>query len=352
MNIQTPTPAPNTDAKSTYRFGASPNRLIQVDVLYFLVTLLFFYVQLHMVVEYAWHQHITLLALFLNLLCFKLGELAHELFDGGPASLWIVLAATSAILSTAMPALWIVYLIFGLSMMKIRVELSAYSARSVKLSSRALGFILAPLYHPLVFALFVAVTFALCLFQSRHIQTNADPRWHWFTLPENKRVYLTMGIHHAHYFIYCYSIPISFAAWSDLPLWSMGLVFFVGWAAYNIYEKWLRPSWTAFIIGHLIGAISLVGLYFAEALSPLLFWWFMTGLGGGTVFMLHRLVPRPADVVDREMSITEGFGHVFGVAAWGVLIFFVSPESPYLAGAILAALSMLIAYNAKKGQPA
>ncbi|MCX7569337.1 hypothetical protein OS242_05140 [Tumebacillus sp. DT12] len=346
---------PNTAAKSTYRFGASPNRLLQMDVLYFLVTLLFFYVQLHMVIQFAWLGHITLLALFLNLLCFKLGELAHELFDGGPAPLWIVLAAGSAILSATMPDLSVLYFVFGLAMMKIRVELSAYSARSVKLSSRALGFILAPLFHPVVFEIFVVATFALCLLHIKHIKTNEAPRLHWFTLPENKRVYWTMGVHHAHYFIYCYSIPISFAAWSDLPMWSMGLVFYVGWAAYNAYEKWLRPSWPAFIIGHFIGALSLIGLYYAEALSPLLFWWFMTGLGGGTVFMLHRLVPRPADVVDRELSITEGFGHVFGVAVWGLLIFTVSPESPYLAGAILAALSMFIAYNASKsknGQPA
>jgi hypothetical protein len=90
------------------------------------------------------------------------------------------------------------------------------------------------------------------------------------------------------------------------------LVFYIGWAAYNAYERFVRPSWKFILIGHIIAAISLIMLGEADTIISISFWWFMIGLGGGTVYMLQPLTcTTPYGLT--ELKISEGFGHVFGI---------------------------------------
>lgn len=59
----------------------------------------------------------------------------------------------------------------------------------------------------------------------------------------------------------------------------------------------------------------------ADTIISISFWWFMIGLGGGTVYMLQPLTcTTPYGLT--ELKISEGFGHVFGILVQ-IVIFFI-----------------------------
>lgn len=145
-------------------------------------------------------------------------------------------------------------------------------------------------------------------------------------------------LHHAHYFIYCYTF------WVILPRFMylyVGLLFPIGWLGYWILEALLREKTNYFeknvlAAGHLVNAVAIVTMPFGN-----IFWviimWFVTGIGGGTAYMLSNIPPTG----DREFF--EDFGHVIGCLIASLSIWVTKdPNTPLWIGAILAIASSIM----------
>jgi hypothetical protein len=134
----------------------------------------------------------------------------------------------------------------------------------------------------------------------------ARPRLLWFELA-----------HHAHYFAYCYTF------WALMPrdlIPFVGPLFVAGWFGYFVLERLLRErtslyDGTILSAGHLICAAALWGMAVTDSVALILGLWFVTGIGGGTAYMLGN-VPNGGD---RELY--EDVGHVVGCAGAALLTF-------------------------------
>lgn len=315
---------------------------LPMDVLYFLLTVLFFYTQLHLAIQFAWNQSISLLTLVLALLCLKSGEALHEFFDGGRLWIWTLLAASSSAVIVLWPELVPFFFLFGLSMMKVRSTVARYSNKKVKVAARTVGFLVAPLSSVKIYLIYIGVLFASCLLYQKLSRQKQQFQCYFPKIRSNFSVYWTMGLHHAHYFAYAYTIPYLFAANTDVPYWLVGLIFYIGWAAYNAYEWFLKPAWNYFILGHILALGALIGLYYSSGVFGISFWWFITGLGGGTVYMLHSFLKEKGVRASREILIAEGFGHVSGILIWGLTSLFMSLEFTIMMAAIFALITTIV----------
>ncbi len=135
--------------------------------------------------------------------------------------------------------------------------------------------------------------------------------------------------HHAHYFIYCYTF------WRlAVPLepWVVGPLFTVGWLAYFVAESVIsrRLHFSSMVMGmgHLLCALCLGGMLMSSNLGWLMVMWFLTGIGGGTAYMLGY----GPQAVGRERA--EDWGHVMGTALGGVLASWTVSSSIWVAGAV------------------
>lgn len=114
--------------------------------------------------------------------------------------------------------------------------------------------------------------------------------------------------HHAHYFAYCYSFwyltPSLISPW-------IGVWFVLGWIAYFVTERIWREGRRVFapkVIagGHLLVAATLIAMPHLNSAGVAL-GWFVTGIGGGTAYMLGNAGQRGP----RERF--EDYGHVAGL---------------------------------------
>jgi hypothetical protein len=120
-------------------------------------------------------------------------------------------------------------------------------------------------------------------------------------------VLLAESLHHAHYFAYVYV----FWALTDLSPALVAPAFVLGWAAYFVLERELISrkrafSTRCFIVGHLVCAAALVVMSAVHDTRVLLAMWAITGIGGGTAYMLGNA----GTTGDRELY--EDAGHVAG----------------------------------------
>lgn len=322
---------------------------------YGLTTMIFFYIQLHLILQFIVGKG-TLLDAVIALVALKAGELIHEKCDFGSFLLWLALAVIST---------WLVYLqpgfasflgsfIFGLSMMKVRDRFYRKADRRIKIWSRAIGFLLAPLFNQVIYLVATCLLGLLgaILFIMKDSAVVSPIPWTYRRIQtkENILVYTTMFLHHTHYFIYAYSIPLLFARTSTIPFMLYGLMFYVGWAAYNAYEKIIKPGWGWFIIGHILALGALLALTFVQNPFAVLLLWFITGLGGGTVYMLHSLIPVENDKSWNEMRIAEANGHFLGILFWGILVLY-SVESTFLASvSVIILMIALSIFAARRGR--
>ena len=131
-----------------------------------------------------------------------------------------------------------------------------------------------------------------------------------------------MLIHQSHYFLYAYIIPWFYISKFSIDASKAGLWFSIGWLSY-IYSRSIFGENSIirnFIAGHIIAAISL-GLNFFFASTSIYIYsilWFLTGIGGGSVYCLHQLKKTHLDD-DSDMDTCENIGHITGT----ILCFFV-----------------------------
>jgi hypothetical protein len=145
--------------------------------------------------------------------------------------------------------------------------------------------------------------------------------------------------HHAHYFIYCYT----FWRLDDaLDARLVGPVFTVGWFAYFAAEGLIgrRLHFSPIIMsaGHVFCALCLGGMLMSSNLGWLLAMWFLTGVGGGTAYMLGN----GPQAVGRERA--EDWGHVAGTVFGGVIATWAVSLSIAIAG-IVALIAALFSFS-------
>jgi hypothetical protein len=147
--------------------------------------------------------------------------------------------------------------------------------------------------------------------------------------------------HHLHYFLYVY---VFWSRLRDLPLPALGALFTIGWAAYFVAETILRErrrlfSPAAIAAGHLLCAASIAGMLCTRQLAVSMVLWFLTGLGGGTAYMLGNGPQHP----DRERY--EDSGHVAGALVAGLAAGLVSAELALGLAVVAALLTALLALS-------
>jgi hypothetical protein len=129
-------------------------------------------------------------------------------------------------------------------------------------------------------------------------------------------------LHHAHYFAYCYTF------WYLAPGLVgrlLGAFFLIGWLGYFLSERLLTERTKIFsprmlALGHAVvtGAVAIMPFVSAPAVLGL---WFVTGLGGGTAYMLGNA----GSSGPRELF--EDAGHVAGALAASIIAC-TAPDSP------------------------
>lgn len=154
-----------------------------------------------------------------------------------------------------------------------------------------------------------------------------------------RRLLATEFLHHAHYFLYCYTF---WRLLDDLRFWAVGVMFSIGWVAYFVAEAALgqRRQFAPSLIGagHLLCAVSIGGMTMVDSTIPLMVLWFLTGVGGGTAYLLSS----GPQAVHRERA--EDWGHVVGTLLGGMLAA-VAVGLSIVAAAIVAAATASISFT-------
>ena len=155
-----------------------------------------------------------------------------------------------------------------------------------------------------------------------------------------------MLIHQSHYFTYAYIIPWFYISEFSVEASKAGLWFSIGWLSY-IYSRSIfgeKSIIRNFIIGHIIAAVTLGLIYFFSSTSIYIYsiLWFLTGIGGGTVYCLNHLKKICLDDIS-DMDTCENIGHISGT----ILCFFVLaisdvPAYPFAVASLIALLTCLL----------
>lgn len=309
-----------------------------------LLAVVYFYSQLHLVMMYAFSHEITLVDLVCGLLLFKVGEQIHVVFDGLSKNFWICVACIFLLIVLILPQTIYIYLFFSFSFMKVRDAYRSSNLRYYKILGRAIGFILSPLSSVYLIAL-APILFILCWLNKSSIDLDPKIKINVISTYKNLSTYLLMMLHHCHYFVYAYSIPILYATSTSIKNNAAGVMFFVGWLAYNAYEKLIKPNKIYFLLGHVLLSISLIALFYATTFQMITILWFLTGLGGGTVYMLQSFIPKLTTESTKDLRIFEGFGHIIGLSCWGgVLLIGYSYRLTFMLGGILGLIVVVVTF--------
>ena len=326
---------------------------VLISVIYSVYTYVFFSAQLRLVLDaFCWNKY-SPLSVAVILLSFKLGEFVNEAVDIDSPKNYSVVSCIALIGFSFFPSITVkcfLMFLFGFSAMKIRDGLAQRTDRRMKFAARAAGFIASPLVSLPIDGLILVVPTLLLLsitLDSNLFKTKRL-RLRWFVARQNVTSTASMGIHHFHYFAYAYSIPYMYEKYGNVDFVWYGLLFYVGWAAYNAYERLIVPDWKWIAIGHAVAGIALIQLSHATDFLSISFYWFITGLGGGTVYMLNSVRPDKGQQTLHDLKLAEGIGHVAGIGAWGAILKYASLPTTFNVAAVAGFSVMLLALYGMK----
>jgi hypothetical protein len=182
-----------------------------------------------------------------------------------------------------------------------------------KRAARVIGFILATVMPSAVWLPLVAVAILVALRAATNGHLHASPCASG--AGASNGIPIAMVLHQAHYFSYCYAVPMLLASSPLGGIAAAGFWFACGWVSYLSAEGlWRRfAPIPVFVIGHLFVAIVLMLLtLFGDNPWGVVLLWILSGLGGGTVYCLTLLHKRAGgDQVRLEHA--EGVGHILGI---------------------------------------
>ncbi len=233
--------------------------------------------------------------------------------------------------------------IFGISKIREYFRVIEKLPRKHKIISRMIGFCLSPLFN-----FWILIPFFIYLkFKLRNESAINNERQTSFfpDLKNHKWEYALLSVHHIHYFVYAFLVPYMAYAFFNVNIMLIGIVFFIGWGAYNLYEKILDYKMKYVAYGHIIAVIGIcVILFFQQSLIALLFGWFITGLGGGTFYIIKSKLP---DDIGKS-EVIELWGQFIGVLLFAIGINTVNSDYLYFCAIIFAIITSLIAVFLEK----
>jgi len=337
--------------------SSSPKSVVPLKPVYIFLSLLTGFFELGCIVVLISLRTSAIQVLIAGL-AYQLGNLTASTIRLSKKSIMLILSA-----STALICLYQYdknFLFYSLSVLLVSIGIqktrrllletigqdgvSVFSKRTV----RIIGFLLAGAASGITLTIGVVVTLVvtiLALVNIRIESLNAV----YPKKAKGNRLAAIMVIHQSHYFSYALWIPLILTYRSGVPIYLIGVCFIIGWLSY-IYSERLFGRFNifwVFIAGHILVAISLIviGTNIGNLILVLLAW-FVSGLGGGSVFSLKRL-NKTISSVPIDLDLWEDVGHVSGVLVSIILTLllterFYNPFYVSAAIALLAALAMFL----------
>lgn len=205
---------------------------------------------------------------------------------------------------------------------------------SVKRCYRITGFALAYSYGS---SWSILATALICGVAYIHIKNSIKPiNVIQIRIPSVNHLSTVMLIHQMHYFCYSNLMIYLFSIIYGVVIWKVIGAFILGWITYIAAPSiWKIPSRVVFLIGHIIAAISIYMIYYNRNANTGLLWWILTGIGGGTVFVLREISRN--NRMDEIVDSWENIGHLFGSClSLYLVIIFQSTRWPFLVAAAFA----------------
>lgn len=297
------------------------------------------------VIMIAIRNHWPLVALPLAAIAYQIGAVLVEPIGLRPAGFLVLGVAGTALLyfmpASGFPQVLLPVALISASIQGGREALGAAAGVStlVKRLARILGFLLSG-FIALSSLLWLGVASVAILTPT--VLMKAEPRAEHVGLKPSPEAVL-MLVHQAHYFCYAAIIPLLLVETRLVPVQATGVLFSVGWISYAFAPTLLRRTRPipTFVLGHLFAASVLFGIaLFSRQPFVVLTLWFLTGLGGGTVFVIRTLEhhsPTPLG-----LDGWENAGHVLGLSVSAVVVSAFGALAVFPAAALIALITALI----------
>ncbi len=214
---------------------------------------------------------------------------------------------------------------------------------------RAIGFTTSFLFSPIILLVLTFTTIIVLLISKyglkalpsykAHVDVVTDYDKIRFAVPE----YMFVFLHHLQFFIYCYILLFYLKGMFQIRESLLGVVYLIGWIGYFIVDYFVPAKKRWLFCGHILCAVCIALIPFSPSLFLILSLWFLTGVGGGTIF-LRRYFKNRAKYSEIVCDVYEGIGQSLGIIFSIFIVVFVnSPHVIFLTSAIVAGAS---AYSA------
>jgi len=274
--------------------------------------------------------------------CVKVGRLCTETYRSRSSSIIASVLFVGTILGILSVHHWALacvaapMAVYSISKIREHYKLLEKPPKKHKTLSRILAFSLAPLFD-----FWLLIPFAI-YFGVKMLYDDINERQTPFfpSLGNATWEYALLNVHHVHYFAYAFLIPYIATEVFQVNILLTGVVFVVGWGAYNIYEDRIESKPSHIAYGHIVAAIG-VGLiwYFSDNFLLVMVGWFLTGLGGGTFYMIKDNLPP-----DRGKSeVVELWGQLIGMALFALAVNIQNLTIIYVCAILFAVITTAIA---------
>ncbi|PID51914.1 MAG: hypothetical protein CR972_04660 [Candidatus Moraniibacteriota bacterium] len=210
------------------------------------------------------------------------------------------------------------------------------TSKKHKVISRILGFMFAPIFSLWLFSV-IAIWWIL-------LYREEEKKWLVYRklIPlfdeNNKLYYAILFFHHMHYFMYCYMIPYLLVVQMGIPYLWVGVLFFVGWGAYNLYDGRVNPKPQYIAWGHLISSLGIMIIWiFQFNIYMVMLGWFLTGLGGGTFYMIKFNLSE-----ENDGELVELYAQFLGTVLFFVIFTFFALDFIFIFATLFAIIVVVL----------
>ena len=251
--------------------------------------------------------------------CVKVGRLCTETMRSKSPRTIIGVFSVGIILGILSIHNWLLacisapMVVYGISKIREHYKTIEKPSKNYKIFSRIFGFCVAPL-----FSFWVLIPFVIYLGINMWNSDIIERKTALFPdLENNKLAYALLNFHHIHYFSYSLLIPYLAITVFHINFLLTGIIFVVGWGAYNIYEGKLKSKTCYVAYGHIVAAIGIALIwYFSHNFFFLMMGWFLTDLGGGTFYIIKDRLPPDTG----KSEVVELWGQLLGVVLFALAI--------------------------------
>lgn len=263
--------------------------------------------------------------------CYQLGNLAASTTKLSKKSTIIVAIGSSMAFATYGYSNFLICYFLGITLISVAIQkvrrliTEEYGSEGIstfsKRATRIIGFLASGLVSLPLLIFGNLIIFVIIMV----IATVVNGNWldlPKLSLPKRNSISDIMVIHQSHYFSYAYWIPVLFVYQLGVRIPLVGAFFIIGWLSYIFTEKLFSRYNTlvVFVIGHFSVALALFVIgTFQNSVLLVATAWFLSGLGGGSVYCLKR-VNKKMGIDQVDLEIWEDIGHVTGAIIPIILI--------------------------------